>query len=297
MTRFVHVTEEGVAPYASSLRALEASIRYPLADGADHFTIDHGAQYHPFFSRLGEAHFLLALQNDRVVGSIVGVIRQVSCDGSPLSALYLCDLKVAADVRGHGVARRMLQHGVVEILKHPRARKARLLYGAAMRAASGDVMRTARGFNPLRLGAHLASLRLYFVEPRRLAALQGEGPEVPRLPALELSGGADPVVDTRGAKDLRLASTGKPWPLVHLTLAPWKATGGWGSWLRVCGEALAARPDAPLACLALDERLEAHHRWLGAAGIEPGAGCTVYGLALSRRVRAAGLLHLATSEI
>ena len=120
--RFVHVTAEGLGPYLSSLRALERGIRYPIADGADHFTIDHGEAYHPFFSRLGEAHFLLALRGDEVVGSVAGVLRAVRAGEREVQALYLCDLKLAAQERGQGVARRLLQRGLFEIARHPRAR-------------------------------------------------------------------------------------------------------------------------------------------------------------------------------
>ncbi len=285
--KFVHVTSDGLGPYLKSLRALEGGIRYPIADGADFFTIDHGPAYHPFFSQLGEAHFLLALQGDEVVGSIAGVLRPIDAGGRSVAALYLCDLKVAATLRGQGLARRMLQRGLLEILKHPRGRKARLLYGAAMRGSAGDVMRSARGSNPLRLAGTLASFQLYFVPAEKLAALSGEGPTFPPGARLCLSGSDAGPVRTTGAKELRLGSSGSPWPLVHLTDAPWNAS--WASSLR------AALKPGELGCFALDVRLLEHHRWLRDHGITPGAGCTVYGLALTRL--GSGLAHLATSEI
>lgn len=105
------------------------------------------------------------------------------------------------------------------------------------------------------------------------------------------------LVETTGSKDLRLDSSGKPWPLVHLTFAPWDASPSWGGWLRGCGERLAARTDGALACFALDQRLAAHHQWLENAGIAAGAGCTVYGLALPGWVDRTEVVHLATSEI
>lgn len=275
----------------ASLRALEAGIRYPIADGADHFTIDHGPAYHPFFSRLGEAHFLLAVEGGQVVGSIAGVLRPVAGGARSVPALYLCDLKLAASFRGKGLARRMLQRGVIEILKNPLGRKVRLLYGAAMRGAAGDVMRTARGGNPLRLGVGIAALRLYFATAAQLAALEGPGPRAPEGPGLALSPGGPAVVETTGEKDFRLDSTGKPWRLVHLAAAP---TDGWGAWLRECAGRVGG---GQLGCFAVDARLDAHQRWLAAAGLTPGAGCTVYGLALTRAVSATRWVHLSTAEI
>jgi len=59
--RFVHLKSDGIAPYVEGLRALERDIEYPIADGADAFRIDHGAEYHPFFSDLGDANFILGV--------------------------------------------------------------------------------------------------------------------------------------------------------------------------------------------------------------------------------------------
>lgn len=297
--RFVHVTAAELAPFVASLRELEGSISYPIADGADAFTIDHGPAYHPFFSRLGDAHFLLALRGDEVVGSIAGVLRTVSAGGRAIPSLYLCDLKLAAPLRGRGMARRMLQRGLLEIVKHPQARRVRLIYGAAMVGERGDVMRSARGSNPLRLGQPIARLQLYFVAPEQLAALHGDGPSCPVGDTLDASEpGIDDMIETRGSKDLRLRSSGATWPLVHLTRAPWHAEPSWGAWLRRCGERLSSRGQGPeIACFALDERLAAHHAWLAEAGIHPGARCTIHGLALTRALRSTAFAHLATSEI
>jgi hypothetical protein len=298
--RFVHVTAEQIGPFVASLRELEASIQYPIADGADAFTIDHGSEYHPFFSRLGEAHFLLALRGDEVVGSIAGVLRTVSAGGREILSLYLCDLKLAAELRGRGTARRMLQRGLLEIIKHPQGRRVRLVYGAAMVGDRGDVMRSARGSNPLRLGQPLAQLQLYFVAPARLAELDGDGPACPvgdRFNASTMPG--PDMIETTGAKDLRLRSTGAPWPLVHLTRAPWdtEPSRTWWAWLRSCGERLSGRTDGAVACFALDRRLEGHHAWLAHAGISPGARCMMHGLALTRALRSTRVAHLATSDI
>lgn len=302
--RFVVAEGAGVAPYAPGLRRLEESIRYPIADGADHFFIDHGEHYHPFFSTMGQAYFLLALRGDEVVGSVAGVVRGVRAAGREVRALYLCDLKVAAAERGRGLARRMLQKGLGELLRRPELRACRLVYGAAMRGAKGDVMRTARGLNPLRLGRTDARLALYFVPPARLAGLDvSRAPLPPSSPGIELGPGpATPwealgLCSTGGRKDLRLLSTGQPWPLVHLPLGPSAWTPSWGAWLRACGEALVARQPSVTACFAIDERLDEHVTWLAGEGIRPDTVCTVYSLALPLVRGDASWVHLPTSEI
>lgn len=306
MTALRFVVTEGaeVVPYAPGLRRLEESIRYPIADGADHFFIDHGEHYHPFFSTMGRAYFLLALRGDAVVGSVAGVVRTAHVAGREVRALYLCDLKVAREERGQGLARRMLQHGLGQLLRRPELRACRMLYGAAMRGEKGDVMRSARGLNPLRLGRPDARLALYFVPPERLAALDtSRAPPPPSSPGMELGPSAFAPLEapglcsTAGRKDLRLLSTGQPWPLVHLPLGPSAWRPSWGAYLRACGEALAARGQPVTACFAIDDRLEAHTTWLSGAGLLPDTVCTVYSLALPFSRGKTDWVHLPTSEI
>jgi hypothetical protein len=301
--RFVVARPDDLAGYVDRLRALERSIRYPVGDG-DEFFIDHGPAYHPFFSQLGEAWFLLALRGEELLGSVTGVVRSISRAGKPLDALYICDLKVKAEARGTGLARRMLLNGFTHLFRQPALRKCRFLYGAAMRGARGDVMRSVRGWNPLRLGRVSSRVAMYFVPPARIAALDlAEAPPPPEAPGLVLGPSARVPLEgagyctTAGRKDLRLESTGEPWPLVHLAAPPAAWKDGWGGDLRRAGEELASRSDGPLACFTVDERLADHVEWLRARGISPDTTCSVYALDLSFSRGAPAWLHLPSSEI
>jgi len=301
--RLVHVAADQLAPYQDKLHRLEANIAYPIADGADHFRIDHGQHYGSFFSGLGEAHFLLALDGDDVVGTFAAVGRFAEARGRRVATLYGADLKLAAGYRGGAVARRYVCRGFIEVFRPSTRRKWpwRIAYVAAMRGERGDVMRSARGrFNPMRLARPAARLAVYFVRPDALATLPlGSCPPPPPEGGLDLSPDArhspDGTTSTSGSKDLRLDSTGKPWPLVHLPLGPrtWRPT--WGAYLSRAGRALTGT-DAT-ACFAVDERLADHTAWLAAAGIRPGAACTVYLLRLPFAPRPEPWVHLATSEI
>ncbi|HYH99068.1 GNAT family N-acetyltransferase [Hyalangium sp.] len=300
--RFVVTDANGIAPYVPELRRLEQSILYPIADGADHFFIDHGSEYHPFFSSLGEARFLLALRGDRVIGSIAGVMRPVPVSGRELRALYLCDLKVAAEERGQGLSRRLIQTGLGEVIRERDLRQTRFFYGAAMRGAQGDVMSTARGAHPFRLSNAGVRLQLYFASPEALARLElDRAPPPPRAPGVVLGPSArvdEPgLCSMAGRKDLRLVSSGQPWPLIHLPLGPEAWQPSWGAYLRRCGESIVGRGLAGSACFVIDERLTDHVSWLSAQGITPGAVCTVYSLRLSLRPAAVTWVHMPTSEI
>jgi hypothetical protein len=296
--RVIELRADQLAPYGEGLRALEADIRYPIADGADHFRIDHGARYEAFFAGLGDAGFLLALDGDRPVGISVGIFRHARVGERRVPTLYAADFKVARSHRGGAVSRRVAWRGLLAALREiPRWR---IGYAAAMRGKRGDVMRSARGVSPLKLGRPAARLAVYFVAPQALAALDvGRCPPPPALDGIDLSPSptCEPpgLVSTRGRKDLRLESTGEPWPLVHLALGPLAWRPSLGHYLRACGEALVGT-DAQ-ACFALDERLEDQVRWLSGQGISSGAVCTLYSLRQPGAPKLAPWVHLATSEI
>lgn len=304
--RFEIVESYELAPFVPSLRALEGGIQYPIDDGADAFTIDHGAHYHPFFSELGTARFLLALDGQQVIGVIAGVWRPVMLDGREVPAVYLADFKLAPSARGRGVAPRMLWYAVRELFADQRLRGWRLIYGAAMRGERGDVMRSVRGAHPGHLMDVQAPLDLYFVDLQRLAALEPAGSpacahEGLRVADLSPEQRRAPWVTTAGRKDLRLVSGQGVWALAHLTRGPGQWGQSLGHYLRECGEALVVEQPAAQACFALDRRLQAPRRWLAAQGITPGAVCTVHAMQVRRPgapdLRACHAVHLATSTI
>jgi hypothetical protein len=304
--RFLFLPASEIGPYVDGLRAIERATEYPIADGADAFTVDHGQDYASFFTTLGhDARFILAVDGDRILGGVAGIARNVRIGTRMVPALYGADWKLDPALRGQGLGREMMSFGVGLMFKHPEMLTWRFGYVAAMRGQKGDVMRAARGVHPARLTGKLARLAVYFVAPERLAALSLSS--VPAPPdadrGVDLSfvatGHLDApgLVSTAGRKDLRLRSTGQPWPLVHLPYGPvhWRPT--WGHYLQACGEALVARSPTAVACFAVDERLVSHTAWLSSQGIERGAACTVYALDLTLRARRAPWLHLATSEI
>jgi hypothetical protein len=296
--RIVRVLPQELEPYRDGLHQLEQDILYPIGDGADHFYIDHGERYEAFFCGLGEAQFLLALDGDRVVGTFSGVLRHARIGERRVPTIYGADFKIAKAYRGGGLSGRYLWRGFLASLQAlPRWR---IAYAAAMRGSRGDVMRSARGLSPLRFGRPAARLAIYFAAPDRLASLDpSRCPPPPREGGLDLS--PDPacrppgLISTEGRKDLRLVSTGQPWPLVHLPRGPSSWTPSWGHYLRACGAALVG--SGASACFAIDERLRDHVDWLASAGVEPGAVCTVYTLRLPGTKPLAPWLHLATCEI
>jgi hypothetical protein len=264
-----------LAPFVPSLRRLEESITYPL--DRDSFRIDHGGDYHRFFSEMGEARFVLAVEDREVLGTLALVQKK--------GALYLADFKVREDQRGKGLSRKI---AAVAFRRAFERRRWRFAFMAAMRGAKGDVTRTG-GFL-MKLLRPAARLNIYFAHPDELARV----PEGLRPPARGLSlSHASPSLfeSTAGKKDLRLVSTGESWPLVHLASPPDAWGDSLGSYLRRCALVM---PAGSVGCFALDERLLDHVKWLEAAGVRPAASCTIYAFPWLPRAK---WVHLATSEI
>jgi len=213
--RFINLLADEIGPYVDALRALERDIHYPIDDGRDTFTIDHGPEYHPFFSQMGRAGFVLALDGDRVVGSLAGVSKRADVRGRATPSIYMADMKLARAYRGRGIIQRMFLWALGLIPREPDLRSWRYAYIAAMRGERGDVTRSVRGLHLGKLARPAARLAVYFVDPQKLAALAIDGaPEPPREEdGIDLSPapiGAPLAVSTAGRKDLRLKSTGAP---------------------------------------------------------------------------------------
>jgi hypothetical protein len=292
--------------WAAELAALEAAITYPIDDGRDRFAIDHGAAYHPFFSAMGDPRFLLAFDDGRVVGSVAGVFRDAYERGVHTPSVYLCDFKIAASHRGTGLGRRMAGHALWRAVTDRSLWRWQVAYAAAMRGERGDVMRSARGLHAAHLMRAGATLAVYFVPAKTLAALDSRDcPPPPTASGLDLSPAVTQtsrgpgVTTTAGRKDLRLVSTGDPWPLHHLTLGPRDWAPSWGQWLRACGEYVSASDGGEaVTCFTLDQRLDDHTKWLAAQGVTAGATCTVYVLRLPwLAAPTPAWVHLSPSEI
>ncbi len=88
------------ARMAAALTSFEQEFSYPLGDGA-RFRITHDGDGWRFFNALGEAAYVVAHDEARVLGVVGAALRRVVCpDGSTVSMLYLGDLKIASNARG-----------------------------------------------------------------------------------------------------------------------------------------------------------------------------------------------------
>ncbi len=185
-----------VAARHAEFARFERGFTYPL--GADRFRIDHGTDYLAFFRGLGEPATYVAVVDGELAGVLVAVRRRM-----PEPLWYLCDLKVAEVAGGAGLARRLLRAFATDHLPAtPRA------FGVSMNPAQGE-NRLARlalrcAGSGIAAGPTLAVVSFDFATWKRIE------------PLVTATLGPVRFYDPRGRKDIVLASTGAPMPLLHL---------------------------------------------------------------------------------
>jgi hypothetical protein len=200
--KIVTVERGDRAAYAAGIAALEAGASYPL--GGDRFTLDHGADYFAFFDRLGEARHVLAVEGGEVIAVGCAVVRTLP---RGIEAWYLCDLKVRPDARGRRIPLRILASAFPSgVLRCRRG------YAISMDPPDREnpVVRLLGRFArvPIRRVAGLVLFSLDASAMREVA------------PLLKRARGPIGYRSLAGIKDVVLASTGRPMPLLHVQHGP-----------------------------------------------------------------------------
>ena len=206
----LHLSEGRRAEFGPRIAALEHGITYPLGD--DRFEIRHGVDYFAFFRRLGELAYFVAREGESIVGVLAAVLRRLPSSTGWTRAWYLCDWKVFRGApRGTGQALLEAFERFLERAGGPRA-----AYAISMNSASGD-NRLARAMRRWRSPAPGIAGRL------ELYSLSAE--TMRQVSPLLATRGASRYLSLAGIKDIVLASTGKPLPLLHVQHDDEQATG------------------------------------------------------------------------
>ncbi|MGL5063150.1 MAG: hypothetical protein ACRC62_24490 [Microcoleus sp.] len=201
--KFHRITPVERADFQPKIVAIEQTAIYPLGD--DFFQLDHGDDYFAFFDRLGEVNYYAALDANRVAAVGAGILRQIPyCQGETVNpAWYLCDLKVHPDYQRQHLSLRILSHAInANILQCDRG------YAISMNPdrSSNRLARILERFSLVRFRC-TALLNIYSLD----AAI------VKNLESLLIEHrGEISYLSLRGIKDLRLQSTGKMLPLLHV---------------------------------------------------------------------------------
>ena len=91
--------------YSEKLKEFEREFSYPL--GQTNFSIKHGLKhdYFSFFEQLGQVHYLVIEEENKIVGSICAILRQF--DGCK-KTWYLCDFKISKQYRGQSLYKKLM---------------------------------------------------------------------------------------------------------------------------------------------------------------------------------------------
>lgn len=274
MLRYTILGPEKMGGYQDELADLESSISYPLEGGDDSFTIRHGESYHRFFSDMGESYFMIARSNERICGTIAGVIKKTALGSNHIRALYVADLKLRADIRGKGVPRKMLFQAFRAYISSGRYRGWRFLFFAGMHGERGNVTKSFSGTHLGRLAVKLSVHSIYIVKPERLEFEEVPSHDLDPERELELSPDkVGKITLNSGTKDLYRSSDGSKMLLAHIHP---DSSKGFISDLTRLSKRVREELPGHLACFSVDNNREDIISYLSESGLNTNTLCSVY---------------------
>ena len=194
--------------FQSQIAGLEKGTSYPL--GEDRFEIDHGEDYFAFFTRLGQLHYYVVLDGDRVVAVVAAILRRVPATSreKPKAVWYLCDLKVHPEYRGRYLPVSICVHAFPKL--YPLTPHAYAVSMDADRERPNRVALMLKRFSlaPMSIATKLGIVSL---DAKRMQKVE---------PILREHFGCVSYLSLEGKKDIILQSTCAPMPLLHVQFGP-----------------------------------------------------------------------------
>tara|TARA_A100001011_G_scaffold383535_1_gene454886 strand:- start:29 stop:925 length:897 start_codon:yes stop_codon:yes gene_type:complete len=294
---FEVIAPESVKSYLKQLRGLEKSIQYPLENGEGTFTIDHGKDYHPFFTQQGDkTRFVIIKANSEVIGVSVGMWKKILFFNKTYNGLYVADLKINPDYRKKEIVKKLLWHLLIRWPLTKDYKGWDFSFFCTMLKNNQGVERSFKGFNPAKLARPRVLFNIYMVKPTDLLSLDLKTvPEIDSKNHINLSPRRkELILWNDGIKNIISSNSNSVFNFGHLH--PQIFYNNKISQLK--SAALKIEEKKGTACFAVDFRKTNLISWLKSNGIDTKTKCKLFSFSpFAPSIKDFNNIYISTGEI
>lgn len=202
--------------YGPELKSMEEEQLYPLSGST--FKISHGDSYSDFFLKLGKPYFVLAFDNDDLVGCMVIVLKKIKVNNKTKRAVYLCDLKLRNGYKSLGISKKIYRTTFWWMIRTGKVFSLPFVYFVAMQdKEKGDFIQSSNTFLTTKLFKCVSCLNIYFSQPEKLRQLESVQRVTSGELRLSLTREDDnTTTNLAGLKELINTKTKEPIKLLHI---------------------------------------------------------------------------------
>ena len=287
-----------VKKYIRDFRALEKIIEYPLEDGNGSFKINHGLNYHTFFTQQGfKTRFAVIKKDEKIIGTVAGIWKPIRINNKDYTGFYISDLKIDSNYRKKNILRKLLWYLLKRWPITPDYQGWDFNYYCTMLRKGKGVDISFKSFNPAKLPSYSATMNIYMVNPRDLLLLNLNSlPDNEKSKSINLSPlRVENVLWNNGIKDIVSTIDNSIMQLGHLhpQILTKKFSSGFNE---IISEIV--HKDKGLACFAVDYRETEKIKWLDSKGISTKTRCNIFSFSpFAPSLKKSDILYISTGEI
>tara|TARA_B100001765_G_scaffold6867_1_gene3988 strand:+ start:980 stop:1879 length:900 start_codon:yes stop_codon:yes gene_type:complete len=287
-----------VKKYIRDFKTLEKKIEYPLEDGNGSFKIDHGLNYHTFFTQQGfKTRFAVIKKDEKIIGTVAGIWKPIRINNKDYTGFYISDLKIDSNYRKKNILRKLLWYLLKRWPITPDYQGWDFNYYCTMLRKGKGVDISFKSFNPAKLPSYSATMNIYMVNPRDLLLLNLNSlPDNEKSKSINLSPlRVENVLWNNGIKDIVSTTDNSIMQLGHLhpQILTKKFSSGFNE---IISEIV--HKDKGLACFAVDYRETEKIKWLDSKGISTKTRCNIFSFSpFAPSLKKSDILYISTGEI
>ena len=287
-----------VKKYIRDFKTLEKKIEYPLEDGNGSFKIDHGLNYHTFFTQQGfKTRFAVIKKDEKIIGTVAGIWKPIRINNKDYTGFYISDLKIDSNYRKKNILRNLLWYLLKRWPINPDYQGWDFNYYCTMLRKGKGVDISFKSFNPAKLPSYSATMNIYMVNPRDLLLLNLNSlPDNKKSKSINLSPlRVENVLWNNGIKDIVSTTDNSIMQLGHLhpQILTKKFSSGFNE---IISEIV--HKDKGLACFAVDYRETEKIKWLDSKGISTKTRCNIFSFSpFAPSLKKSDILYISTGEI